>query len=185
VQQYWECVVVLILLIVTLKLDVLKSVALSHKDGFKADFYRQRFREKIEKNVKENNEPVNPRVYADFKKVEEKVLRELQHQYKEKFKTKVHFLFGEIDKPEFMYTPDASVQTKNELILFEIKYILKPELADQIIGTSIKYLTNVTQKLEPSTGKELVLRLVLVSSFDVELSSYRPPEGIELEHFKI
>ena len=48
-------------------------------------------------------------------------------------KTLIHFMYGQPDKPEFMYTPDGSLQTNKVLYFFEIKYILKPEFAENIV----------------------------------------------------
>ena len=71
--------------------------------------------EKIEENIKENNKLVTKQNFSFFKNVETKILSELQKRYGGEMKTLVHFVYGQPDKPEFRYTPDGTLQTKDSL----------------------------------------------------------------------
>ncbi len=183
-QQYSQSLLCLVLLMVLLKFDDLKTLAIK-KDGLSAEFYRDEYSrvKKTEKDIKENGQQVNERTYIDFRAIEDMVLSKLQQRYKEKLKSRVHFVYG--DPAEFAYSPDASVQTEEAITLFEVKYVSRPDLAPQIINKTLKYLESVWQKLSPSAGKKLILRLVLASPSDIDLSSYELPDGIELEYFKL
>ena len=101
-------------------------------------------------------------------------------------KTLVHFVYGQPDKPEFRYTPDGTLQTKDSLYFFEIKYILRPSLAKSIINNTLKYLNQVYIKLSPSIGnKRFVIKLILASECDLSKMSFDVPTGIELEFYKV
>ncbi len=101
----------------------LTDFAFNFKNGFSAKFGVSK--EKIEDNIRENNEPITPDNFFRFKKVEQMILSDLQKKYGGEMKTLVHFMYGQPDKPEFLYTPDGSLQTKDAIYFFEIKYILR------------------------------------------------------------
>ncbi len=101
-------------------------------------------------------------------------------------KTLVHFVYGKLDKPEFRYTPDGTLQTKDSLYFFEIKYILKPEFTKNIVNNTLKYLNEVYKKLSPSIGdKKFIIKLILASRYDLSKMSFDVPTGIELEFYKV
>ena len=101
-------------------------------------------------------------------------------------KTLIHYMYGQPDKPEFSYTPDASLMTKDTLYFFEIKYILKPEFAKNIAKNTVKYLSEIYKKLSPSIGdKKFVIQLILASGYDISNMVFDVPVGIEIEFFKL
>jgi len=182
--QYGYSVLLIALLLILLKLDELTDFAFSFKDGVSAKFGVSK--EKIEENIKENNEATTPENFFRFKKMEQMILAELQKKYGGEIKTLIHFMYGRPDKPEFRYTPDGTLQTKDTLYFFEIKYVLKPEFAKNIVKSTLKYLSEVYSKLLPSIGdKEFVIKLVLASGYDLGQMKFEIPKGIEIEFFKV
>lgn len=179
----WGCLVVLSL-IVLLKSSALVELAFGIGNGFQAKF--QTSPEKIEENIKENKELVTSQNFSSFKNIETKILSELQKRYGGEMKTLVHFMYGQPDKPEFIYTPDGSLQTKDTLYFFEIKYILKPEFAKDIVNNTVKYLSEVYKKLSPSIGdKKFVIKLILASRFDISNLIVDLPDGVNIEFFYV
>lgn len=182
--EYGLGVILMLSLLILYKADALTELAFSISDGVRAKF--QTSPEKIEKNIKENDEPITNKNFSSFRNIETKILSELQKRYGSEMKTLVHFMFGQPDKPEFTYTPDGSLQTKDTLYLFEIKYVLKPELAKGIVDNALEYLSKVYIKFLPSIGdKKFVIKLILASSYDLSRISFDIPTGIEIEFFKV
>lgn len=182
--EYGWGVLLVISLLILHKVDALTELAFSVSDGVRAKF--QTSPEKIEENIKENNEPITNQNFASFRNIETKILSELQKRYGSEMKTLVHFMYGQPDKPEFRYTPDGSLQTKDTLYFFEIKYILKPEFAKNIVDNTTKYLSEVYTKLSPGIGdKKFIIKLILASGYDISKMSFNVPKGIEIEFFKV
>ena len=182
--QYGYSVSLIALLLILLKLDELTDFAFSFKDGVSAKFGVSK--EKIEENIKENNEATTSGNFFRFKRMEQMILAKLQKKYGGEIKTLIHFMYGRPDKPEFRYTPDGTLQTKDTLYFFEIKYVLKPEFAENIVKSTLKYLSEVYSKLLPSIGdKEFVIKLVLASGYDLGQMKFEIPKGIEIEYFKV
>lgn len=183
-EQYGYSVLLVILLLILLKLDKLTDFAFSFKNGLSARFGVSK--EKIEENIRENNEAATPENFFRFRRVEQMILADLQKKYGGEMKTLVHFMYGQPDRPEFRYTPDGTLQTGDTLYFFEIKYVLKPEFAKNIVKNSLKYLSEVHTKLFPSIGdKKFVIKLILVSGYDISDMSFELPKGIEIEFYKI
>ena len=171
-------------LLILHKADALTEFAFSISNGVRAKF--QTSPEKIEENIKENNEPITNQNFASFRNIETKILSELQKRYGGEMKMQVHFMYGQPDKPEFLYTADGSLQTKDTLYFFEIKYILKPEFAKNIVEKTAKYLSEVYKKLSPSLGdKKFVIKLILASGYDISNMTFDMPTGIDIEFFKV
>jgi hypothetical protein len=181
--EYGLSVILVLALVVLLKSDKLTELAFSLSDGLHAKF--QLSPEKIEGDIRENEELVTHKNFASFKRVEEKVLAVLQKRYGGEMKTQIHFMFGLPNKPEFRYTPDATLQTADTLYFFEIKYVLKPELARKIVGHTATYLKTAYDAFVPSAEKRMVMKLILVSEQDIDISNIAVPAGIELEFFKL
>lgn len=183
-SEYGWGVILLLVLLILFKINDLKEISFSKSGEINAKF--QTPIEKIEENIRENKEQITDENFASFKSVEAKILSELQKRYGGQMKTLIHFLYGQLDKPEFRYTPDASLQTKDTLYFFEIKYILKPELAENIVKNALKYLSEVYLKLLPSIGdKKFVIKLILASGYDLSEMRFETPKGIEIEFFKV
>ncbi len=182
--EYLLGVILILSLLILHKADSLTEFAFSISDGIRAKFKTSP--EKIEKNIRENNEPITNENYSSFRNIETKILSELQKRYGGEMKTLVHFAYGQPDKPEFVYTPDGSLQTKDTLYFFEIKYILKPELTKKIVENTVKYLSEVYKKLQPSIGdKKFVIKLILASGHEISQMSFDVPTGVEIEFFKV
>ncbi len=182
-EYSWGSIFILSLLFL-LKIDSITELVFSISDGVRAKF--QTSSEKIEENIKENKEPITNQNFSSFRNIETKILSELQKRYGGEMKTLVHFVYGQPDKPEFLYTPDGSLQTKDFLYFFEVKYILKPEFAKNIVNNTLKYLKEVYTKLLPSIGnKKFVIKLILASGYDLSKMSFDIPTGIELEFYKV
>lgn len=182
-SEYGWGVLLTLALLVLLKIDALTEFAFSISDGMRAKFATDP--EKIEQEIRENEEPVTNRNFASFRHVETRILAELQRRYGGKMKTRIHFMYGAPDEPQFYYTPDGSLQTEDALYFFEIKNVLKPELAKRIIEQAATDLKTVYDAFSPATGKRLVIKLILASSHDIDTSRFTVPKGIELEFFKV
>jgi len=181
--QFWQSFLTLSLLLILLKLDELTKLAISPKSGLEADFKIPE--ENIKKDIVENNQPVTQETFATFKEVEEKVLNEIQRKLGGKMKKQINFMYGMSDKPEFVYRPDATIQTENELIFIEVKYVLKPELASKIVENASQYLKTILEKFGPVAGKKLSAKLVLTSSYHINPKSFKVPDGIDIEFYKL
>ena len=183
-SEYSLGVILILFLLILHKADALTEFAFSISDGVQAKF--QTSPEKIEENIKENNEPITNQNFASFRNIETKILSELQKRYGGEMKTIIHFMYGLPDKPQFRYTPDGTLQTKDTLYFFEIKYILKPEFAESIVKNTLNYLNEVYKKLLPSIGdKKFVIKLILASGYDLSKMNFDTPEGIEIEYFEV
>lgn len=180
-EQYGYGVVLLLALFPLLKLDNLLELAFG---GFNAKFKTPP--EKIEEEIRENKQQVSNKNFVHFQNIESQILSTLQKRYGGEMKTLVHFLYGRPDKPEFKYTPDGSLMTNDALYFFEVKYVLKPELAKNIVDKTITYLKEVYSKLSPSIGdKKFVIKIILASGYDLSGIHFNTPEGIEIEFFKV
>lgn len=183
-EEYGWGLILILALLLLLKLDALTELAFSLTDGLRAKFKTSA--EKIEEEIKENQQPITNQNFAHFQNVEAKILADLQKRYVGEMKTLVHFIYGQPDKPEFRYTPDGTLQTKDTLYFFEIKYVLKPEFAENIVNKTIQYLKEVYSKLSPSIGdKKFVIKLILASGYDLSEMHFEAPKGIEIEFFKV
>ncbi|KPJ56108.1 hypothetical protein AMJ49_05720 [Parcubacteria bacterium DG_74_2] len=183
-EEYGFGTTLILALLILLKIDSLTDFAFSLTDGLQTRFKTPV--EKIEEDIKENRQPITRQNFARFQNVETKILAELQKRYGGKMKTLIHFMYGQPDKPEFRYTPDGSLQTDDRLYFFEIKYVLKQEFAESIVKNTLKYLSEVYSKLLPSIGdKKFVIKLILVSAYDLSYMSFDTPKGIEIEFYKI
>ena len=184
-EVYGYGILLLFALLILLKLDELTDLALNFKDGFKAKFETPK--EKIEENIKENKQEPTRQNFVRFQNIESQILSDQQKKYGSELKTLVHFMYGQPDKPEFMYTPDGSLQTDDALYFFEIKYILKPEFALNIVKKTTEYLKQIYDKFAPSIGKDkkLIIKLILASGYDIDIKSFNVPAGIEIEFIKI
>lgn len=180
----WGTVLILALLFL-LKLDALTELAFSASNGLlQAKFGTSS--EKTEEEIKENKEPITNQNFAHFRNIELKILNNLRKRYGGEMKTQIHFMYGRPDKPEFKYTPDGVLQTEDTIWFFEIKYILKPEFAKNIVNKTVRYLKEVYSKFSPDIGdKKFVIKLILASEHNLSKIHFEVPMGIEIEFFKV
>ncbi len=183
-REYIFGILLLFALLILLKIDDLTDFAFSFKGGIRAKFNTPK--EKIEQNIIENKQSVTRRNILRFQKIEAQILDKQQKKYGKEVKTLIHFVYGKPDKPEFSYTPDGSLQTDDTLYFFEIKYILKPELAKNIVYDTVQYLKIVYDKFSSYMGKDkkLIIKILLASEFYIDITGFSTPAGIELEFIK-
>ncbi len=172
----------MILLIIVPNADKLTDLVIN-KDGIQAKFETPK--EKIEENIKENHEKITKQNLVLFQNIESSILEKQQKKYDNEMKTLVHYMYGKPDKPQFIYTPDGSLQTEDALYFFEIKYVLKPEFAKAIIKETTDYLSKIYNSFSPMSGKKLVMKLILASQHDLDLTNINIPDGIEIEFTRI
>jgi len=182
-EQYLQSAILIVILFILPRLDDIKKFTLDIKKGFGVEFEPPK--EKIEQDIRENKKSINKRNFVVFKDIEERVLRHIQPKIGSLMKRQIHYVFGDPGNVEFSYTPDATIQTENELIFVEVKYISRPEYVNQITNNGIKQLQLVLQKLGPSAGKKLVAKLVLASDFFIDISKYKLLADIELVYFQL
>jgi len=182
--EYLYATILVFGLIAVVRIDQLADFLINLKDGTLGIKFNLP-EEKIKENIEENNEPVNRKSLIHFQEIESKILALQQKKYGGDLKTLVHFIYGSPDKPEFMYTPDGSLKTNEAIYFFEIKYVLKPEFAKSIVEKAMRNLKTVYDKLFPSAGKKIVIKLILASGYDIDIKQFNAPKGIELEFVKI
>ena len=183
VEQYFFCVILIVLLLVLLKLNELVGLAFG-KDGLQLKFAPPI--EKIEEDLRQNNLPVNNENIENYKQIEEAILTGLAHRYGSALKRQIHFVYGEPARPDFRYTPDGSLQTDDALYFFEIKHVNDNKLLQTIVDGSISQLKMVYDKLAPSAGARLVIKLIIATHLsDLNIDNIQVPEGIELEIYNI
>ncbi len=180
VEEYWISFITIALLFILLKLEDLKKLVLG-KGGIEAEFAIPE--KNIKQDIEDNKEEATQDRLVEFRKVEERVLFDVHQEIGGEMKQQIHFIYGQPDRPEFSYTPDATIQTDDSLIFIEIKYVLKPELALDIVRKAAQQLGHVLAKFGPAAGKPLVAKLVLVSAHDLSEMNFEVPEGIELKFF--
>lgn len=190
VKEYWIAVMILFLFvmffIISRKLNYLKKFFFNTKSGEAGAEFYQIPEENIKRDMKENNEDENnEEIFSHYKNIEERILDKVQKGLGGEMKRKIHFMYGMPDHPEFLYTPDATIQTEKELIFLEIKYISRPEFAKKIVKKAAGNLKIILDKFGPSAGKKLVAKLVLVSDHDLDIKQLETPEGVRLEFYKL
>ncbi len=183
--QYLLVFLSLCLIFALLRLSDIQEIVFNLKDGLFSARYKT-FKEKVEKDIQDNNERPTKENFFRFEKIESMILADLQKKYGGEMKTLIHFMYGQPDKPEFRYTPDGTLQTEDAIYFFEIKYVLKPEFAKSIVGKTVQYLKEVYSKLSPSIGdKKFVIKLILASEYDLSKMYFETSKGIEIEFFKV
>ena len=184
-EKEYVCGTLLVaLLLPLLKIETLHEFVFNIKDGFSAKFIVSK--EKIEENIKENQIKITKENFSHFSKIESNILADLHKKYGGEIKTQIQILYGSPDKPQFMYLPDAIIQTETEIVFVEVKYILKPTFAQSIINKTLQYLQEVHTKLLPSIGnKKFSIKLILASEHNLEGVRYDQPEGINIELYRV
>jgi len=181
-KQYWHSLLLLSFFIPLLRIDELKRFILS-RSKIEAEFEIPE--EKIKEDIKENKRPINKETFANFKKIEEQVLKDVYQKIGGEMKKEIRYMYGILEKPEFVFIPDATISTEKELIFLEIKYILKPEFVEAIVKRSLNYLEKISNKFSPVAGKKLKIKLILASAYNINVKSFIVPEGIEIEFYKL
>ena len=181
-KEYWISFLTIALLIPVLKLEDLKNLVLG-KEGIKFEYAIPE--EKIKQDIEDNKQKVTQDRLIEFRKVEERVLSEVHQEIGGEMKELIHYVYGQPDRPEFSYTPDATIRTADSLIFIEIKYVLDPELALDIVRKTAHQLNYVLAKFGPSAGKPLVAKLILISAYNLSQIKFDVPEGIELKFYSL
>lgn len=188
-EMYGWSVLLLFGLLPIARLDEIINLVYK-KDGFRIEFESSKNDieekvKKLDKEIKENKQPITRQNYIRFQNIESKILADQEKKYGSEMKKLIHFMYGQPDKPQFTYTPDGSLQTDETLYFFEIKYILKPEFAKNIVDNTTKYLETIYNSFKSSVGKKLIIKLILTSGYDIDPDSFDIPKGIEIEFIKI
>lgn len=183
-EQYWQCTILIGILIVLANVERLKKFGLG-KDGLETEFFEIP-NEKIEQDIRENKGVVNKKSLINFREIEEEALNHISSKINGSMKRQIHFVYGNPPDYEFSYTPDATFQTDKELIFVEIKYVSKPEYLSRILSGAIKQLNLVLEKIGPSSGeKKLIAKIVLASDFTVDISKLKKHRDIEIIHYAL
>lgn len=190
VKEYTLVVIILGLLVVffiiSRKQDQLKKFFFNTKSGEAGVEFYQIPEENIKKDIKENKEDENnEETFSHYKNIEERILDKVQKGLSGEMKKKIHFVYGMPGHPEFLYTPDATIQTEKELIFLEIKYISRPEFTKKIVKDTVGNLKIILDKFGPSAGKKLLAKLVLVSNHYIDVKQLEAPSGIQIEFYKL
>jgi hypothetical protein len=167
-EEYGWSVLCIALLLVLARLDTLKTFIMSPKDGFRFEFDK-----KIVENIRENNEPVTESTYNTYRQIEDQVVQDLISRYGSKASVAREYSFGR-------YRADILVKTPTENIIYEVKYV-RGGAVEKIINNGIRQLQTYAELLPKGT----MLRLIVASKQSIDLSGYKTPVNVAIEHFKI
>lgn len=182
-SQFTESLTSLILLVVLLKIDELRKIIL-RDGGLEANF--ENLKEgKIKEDLQENREITSQENIKYYKNLENMIIKKVHEEIGGELKAGVTFVYGVPDKPEFQYIPDGVIRKGDELIFIEIKHIIDPKLAKDIIGKALHNLQHVITKLKPSTGGKLKAKLVIASRMEIDTSEISLPDDIEIQVIKL
>jgi hypothetical protein len=182
--QYYPALITLGLVVVLTNVERLKKFVLG-KGWLSTEFYEIP-EEKLKQDILENKKKVNKKTLINFKKIEEEALKHISAKINGVMKRQIHYVYGNPPNYEFAYTPDATFQTNDELIFVEIKYVSKPEYVSRILGSAVRQISLVLDKLGPSAGqKKLVAKVVLASNFFIDVSKLKSYHNIEVIHYQL
>lgn len=183
VKRYGECTILIALLLVLFKARELKELFVD-KDGVRAIFGPPA--EKIEEDLRQDEQPITKENIENYKQIEEKILASMARRYGGALKRQIHFVYGDPARPEFRYTPDGSLQTEDALYFFEIKHVSNWQVLKTIVDGTIAQLKMVHDRFAPSAGKRLIMKLILATSLpDLQIGNVQVPEGVEVEVYKV
>ncbi|GAI82985.1 unnamed protein product, partial [marine sediment metagenome] len=181
-RQYLWAFLTLFLIFVLIAPETIKRVKLSvGKDGVEAT-YEKAQEEKIKKDIQENKEPITRERIKFFRDIENKIIKDAHRKLGGELKREIHYVYGDKpEKPEFMFTPDGTIKVDNKLIFIEIKHIIHPELARNIINNGIKQLQLILDRFKPMAGADLEAKLIIASSVDLDIRGINAPDNINIE----
>ncbi len=152
------------------------------KDGVEAIYEKAQQEEKIKKDIQENKEPITRERIKFFRDIENKIIKDAHRKLGGELKREIHYVYGDKpEKPEFMFTPDGTIKVDNKLIFIEIKHIIHPELAKNIINNGIKELQLILDRFKPMAGADLEAKLIIASSVDLNIRGINAPDNINIE----
>lgn len=187
-EQFGWCCAMSSLLIIFSQRNRLESITWNLREGAKANFTDQfkKTLEKTDQDLQANEQPFTKENIFRFADLEQRILDELQRKIGGTMKRLVHFALGYPDKIQYVYTPDATIQTDKELIFVEIKHVLKSEFAPAIVKKAVGDLRGVIGDFAHAMGNmKLVGKLILASPVDIDTTSFVVPDNIDLEVYKI
>lgn len=154
------------------------------KDGVKA-IYEKVQEEKIKKDIRENKEPTTRERIKFFRDIENKIMKNVHKKLGGELKRQIHYVYEDKpEKPEFIFIPDGTIKVDNKLIFIEIKHIIHPELAKNIINNGIKQLQLILDRFKPMAGADLEAKLIITSSVNLNIRDINAPDNIDLEIFR-
>lgn len=170
-EQYGWSVACLSLLLVLAKIDVLKTLTVSPKDGIKAEFDP-----KILDNIRENNEPITTKRYLTYREIEERIAKAIAKRYPAGTAVNQEYKIGD------RYRADVYVQNQNSKDdLYEIKYVSTSQSAQKITNNAAHQLQQYIKEL-PSKPKLIV---ILASTEPINVSELKVSHNIQLEYFPL
>jgi len=181
-RQYPMVLFVLFLIFVLIAPKDLKRVKLSvGKDGVVV-IYEKAQEEKIKEDIQENEEPTTRERIKFFKDIENKIIKDVHKKLGGELKREINYVYGDKpEKPEFIFTPDATIKVDNKLIFVEIKHIIHPRLAKNIINNGIKQLQLILDRFKPMAGADLEAKLIITSSVNLNIRDINAPDNINIE----
>ena len=182
-RQYPIVFLVLFLIFVLIAPKNLKRLKLSvGKDRIEAIYEKAQQEEKIKKDIQENREPTTRERIKFFRDIENKIIKDVHKKLGGELKREIHYVYGDKpEKPEFIFTPDGTIKVDNKLIFIEIKHIIHPELAKNIINNGIKQLQLILDRFKPMAGADLEAKLIIASSVDLNIRGINAPDNIKIE----
>lgn len=183
-RQYLVAFLTLFLIFVLIAPESLKRLKLSvGKDGVEA-IYEKVQEEKIKKDIQDNKEPTTRERIKFFRDIENKIMKDVHKKLGGELKRQIHYVYGDKpEKPEFIFVPDGTIKVDNKLIFIEIKHIIHPKLAKNIINNGIKQLQLVLDRFKPMAGADLEAKLIIASRVDLNIRDINAPDNINIEIF--
>jgi hypothetical protein len=176
-NQYFMDILTLCLLIVFLRSDDLVKLVLK-KDSVEASFAERVNTEKTRGELEENKQEVTPEKLVFYKDLENSIMRRLGKEIGGDLKKNIRFVYGNPDKPEFLYVPDGIIKKDNDLTFVEIRHVIDKRVADQTIENGIQALQMVLKRFQPYSAKDGTIKAMLVIASPHDLSgTYKKQYG--------
>ena len=171
--QYGWGVACLIILLILARLDALKSLSMSVKDGsLKAEFADQ----KIIDNIRENKEPVTVETYLSYRDIESQVVDSISKKYKSKSKLMRDYPVGRGHRVD-LYVKSSEGSDE----LYEIKLVRSSASVNKIVNDGIRQLKTYADYLPGKPN----LHLILASQHELSMNNLEVSKDVSVETFPL
>ncbi len=183
--QYWYSFFSLLLVVILIRIEDLTKMILN-KGDFKLELaFEKDLKKKIENEIQDNKEEITQDKIKFYKDLETTIIEKIHKKLGGELKIGIKFVYGTLEKPEFVFIPDAVIRTKDEMVFIEIKHIIRPEFAKKIIETGIRNLKLILEKFKPSAGTKLKAKLIVASTTKLDISNIVVSDNIDIEFFNL
>lgn len=169
-DQYGWGVMCLVILLILAKLDTLKSLTMSIKDGIKAEFDQ-----KTLENIRENKDPITTDTYLSYRDIESRVINSIIGKYGSGAEIIRDYRIGK------RYRVDLYIKSSKGDELYEIKFVRSASLVHRVVDTGVSQLKEYAKSV---SGKPN-LHLILASQKKLNLKDLNIPNDVSIEQFQL